>query len=88
MKSARERGISPVWCVTHGPTTSIYYEDPDGNRVELQIDKFATEQELKGFLASGGFQRNPIGVPFDPKQLLDRWQNGDPIEELVRQGSP
>jgi catechol-2,3-dioxygenase len=35
-------GIEPVWCINHGPTTSLYYEDPDGNRVELQFDNFAS----------------------------------------------
>lgn len=34
----RDRGIRPFFCVNHGPTTSIYYRDPDGNRIELQID--------------------------------------------------
>lgn len=27
--------IRPVWTVNHGPTTSIYYRDPDGNKMEL-----------------------------------------------------
>lgn len=26
----REIGIEPVWAINHGPTTSLYYEDPDG----------------------------------------------------------
>ena len=34
----RDRGIRPFFCVNHGPTTSIYYRGPDGNRIELQID--------------------------------------------------
>ncbi|PYM81948.1 MAG: biphenyl 2,3-dioxygenase [Candidatus Rokuibacteriota bacterium] len=35
-------GIEPARCINHGPTTSMYYRDPDGLRVELQIDNFAT----------------------------------------------
>jgi len=31
--------------VNHRPTTSMYYRDPDGNRVELQIDNFPTAKE-------------------------------------------
>jgi Glyoxalase/Bleomycin resistance protein/Dioxygenase superfamily len=27
-------GITPVWSINHGPTTSLYYEDPDGIRLE------------------------------------------------------
>ena len=38
----KNHGIRPFYCVNHGPTTSMYYADPDGNRVELQIDNFAT----------------------------------------------
>ena len=30
----RDAGIRPFFCVNHGPTTSMYYRDPDGNRVE------------------------------------------------------
>ena len=31
--------IAPHWCVNHGPTTSLYYRDPDGNGVELYRDR-------------------------------------------------
>ena len=34
-------GIEPDACVNHGVTTSLYYADPDGNQVELQVDNFA-----------------------------------------------
>lgn len=80
-------GILPVWCINHGPTTSLYYQDPDGNRVELQFDNFSTQEELKDFMTSGAFDANPIGVEFDPDRLLERYQNGDEIEELILQGS-
>src|SRR5271167_1803609 len=33
-------GIEPDICIDHGMTLSYYYKDPDGNRVELQIDVF------------------------------------------------
>src|SRR5215469_11863708 len=29
--------ILPHWPINHGVTTSMYYRDPDNNRVELQI---------------------------------------------------
>src|SRR5207244_5601974 len=34
----KEIGISPYWFINHGPTTSMYYRDPDNNQVELLID--------------------------------------------------
>lgn len=80
-------GIRPVWCINHGPTTSMYYEDPDGNRIELQYDNFATLADLAGFIRSGEFQRNPIGVEFDPDVLAERLEGGAPLEQLVQRGS-
>jgi catechol-2,3-dioxygenase len=40
-------GILPVWSINHGSTTSLYYADPDGNRVELQIENFETERDVQ-----------------------------------------
>ena len=79
--------IEPYWCINHGPTTSLYYRDPDGNQIELQIDNFTTAEEADAFIHSGAFEENPIGVEFDPQRLLERYENGDPIEELTAQGA-
>src|SRR6266511_4390838 len=32
----RTAGITPYWPVHHGTTMSLYYADPDGNRMEFQ----------------------------------------------------
>jgi catechol-2,3-dioxygenase len=80
-------GIAPYWCINHGPTTSLYYRDPNGIQVELQIDNFANEEELATWLRCGAFQRNPVGVPFDPDVLCARFDRGDPVSDLIRQGS-
>ncbi len=76
-------GIEPYWCINHGPTTSLYYKDPDGNRVELQVDNFPTSDECNRWMHSGAFAANPIGVVFDPRQLLARYRAGEPIETLT-----
>jgi catechol-2,3-dioxygenase len=81
----RDAGIRPVWCVNHGPTTSLYYADPDGNRIELQIDNFPDEETLMGWFRTGAFEANPIGVNFDPERLLARFRAGEPLALLVRQ---
>lgn len=83
----RDLGIRPVWCINHGPTTSIYYEDPDGNRFEFQVDNFASLEELKAFAETDVFLKNPIGVNFDPDYLLERLESGVAVAELLRQGS-
>lgn len=81
------KGIEPFWPINHGPTTSLYYRDPDGNGVELFVDNFETEAELKGWMETEIFQSNPIGVTFDPDELVRRYEAGDPLEELIKQGS-
>ncbi len=80
----KNAGIAPVVTLNHGPTTSLYYRDPDGNKVELQIDNFATIEELKGFFTSGAFAHNPIGITIDPSELMLRLRAGVPAAELTR----
>jgi catechol 2,3-dioxygenase-like lactoylglutathione lyase family enzyme len=77
------RGLRPFFCVNHGPTTSMYYRDPDGNRVELQIDNFATAEEGQAWMHSAAFARNPIGVEYDPDELVRKFRAGVPVAELV-----
>jgi catechol-2,3-dioxygenase len=79
----RRAGIEPYWCINHGPTTSMYYKDPDGNRVELQVDNFPTAEETNRWIRSGDFAANPIGVVFDPEELLARYRSGEPLEQLT-----
>jgi len=76
-------GIEPYWCINHGPTTSMYYKDPDGNKVELQVDNFPTAEETNRWIRSGDFAANPIGVVFDPEDLLARYRAGESLENLT-----
>jgi catechol 2,3-dioxygenase-like lactoylglutathione lyase family enzyme len=75
----RDNDIKPILAVNHGPTTSFYYNDPDGFRVELQIDNLpmGTAQE---FVDS---QTNIVGIVIDPEELLRRYQAGEPVRTLV-----
>lgn len=83
----RAADIAPYWCINHGPTTSLYYRDPNGVQIELQIDNFTSAEALQVWMRSGAFTRNPIGVEFDPDRLCERLDRGDPLDELVQQGS-
>ena len=66
-----EVGILPHMCLDHGLTTSMYYLDPDGNSVELQSDNFGNWIHSSHFMrTSANFAANPIGVEFDPPQLI------------------
>lgn len=72
-----QTGIRPVTCINHGPTTSMYYADPDGNQVELQVDNYDTVEEAGKFFYSPAFAMNPIGVDFDPAELARRFHSGE-----------
>lgn len=78
------KGIEPFWCINHGPTTSMYYKDPDGSRVELQVDNLPSMESIDRWMKSGEFAANPIGVMFDPEDLLARYRAGEAHESLVR----
>ncbi|HEX8572154.1 MAG TPA: VOC family protein [Allosphingosinicella sp.] len=74
-------GIHPYWPVHHGTTLSLYYADPDGNRMELQVDACSAE-EGKAMMAATD---NPVGVLFDPEALVARWRGGEAKEALLVQ---
>lgn len=83
----KDEGIEPFWCINHGPTTSMYYRDPDGNEIELQVENFDSLAESTAWFSSEAFAANPIGVDFDPDALSARLRSGTPIGELLRQGA-
>jgi catechol-2,3-dioxygenase len=75
-------GIEPHVPVQHGPTTSLYYRDPDGNMVELQIDNMAAD-EATAFIRGDEFTRDPFGPSFDPDAMLAALRAGTPVAELI-----
>ncbi len=80
----RAHGIEPIWPVNHGPTTSLYYADPDGNQLEFQIDNYDTVEEAGEFFFTEAFRTNPIGVDIDPNELKQRFQAGEEEANLKR----
>lgn len=77
-------GIRPHRCVNHGMTTSMYYYDPDHNQVELLVDNFRTAQEGQNYMRNrSAADKNPVGIDFDPDELVARVRQGLQIEELV-----
>ena len=77
-----EAGIRPHVPVQHGPTTSIYYRDPDGNMAELQIDNM-TPEEATAYLHGDEYGNDPMGPSFDPETMLAALRSGAPESELV-----
>ena len=74
--------ILPVFCLDHGMTTSFYYEDPDGNRVELQADNWDNTLQSGIFMRDDPrFLDDPVGKPIDPAKILAARRAGlDPWE--------
>ena len=78
----KRANITPYWPVHHGTTMSLYYADPDGNRMEFQVD-CGTVQEATAWMRTPAFAANPIGVMFDPDVLLARLESGESEEALL-----
>jgi len=39
----RQNGpLKPIWSINYGLTTSLYYRDPQGNKIGIQVDNFDT----------------------------------------------
>jgi catechol 2,3-dioxygenase-like lactoylglutathione lyase family enzyme len=75
--------IEPFWTINHGPTISMYYRDPDDNKVELQVDIFATIEATNQFL-DRYYPENFMGIIFDPEQMIRDYERGTPLEDLYR----
>lgn len=80
-KQRKEHGMLPTWCVNHGPTTSMYYTDPDGNQIETQVENFDGSEEAEEFMQGALFRENPLGTDFDPEELHRKIQSG--VEDSV-----
>jgi hypothetical protein len=62
----------------------MYYQDPDGNQIELQVDNYDNIEDATAFFYSPAFAENPIGVEFDPEDLLRRVEAGEDQAVLKR----
>lgn len=83
----KELGIKPYWCIHHGVTVSMYYGDPDGNQMEMQVDSYPSVEEANGFMYGPSFEVNPIGVEYDPDDLLRRLRAGEPESAFLHRSS-
>ncbi len=78
----KEQGIEPYWCVHHGITISMYYADPDGNQMEFQVDRMDSSEEASEFMRVA-FDANPVGVEFEPEEILAGYRAAIPETELM-----
>ncbi len=66
----RDSGVLPYRSMDHGPSTSLYYRDPDQNAVEISASNFTTAQAFQACMASDAYKVNPAGKVIDPQSLL------------------
>lgn len=83
----KQEGIRPYWCINHGPTTSLYFRDPEHNDIELQVDNFVEAADAAAFFHSETFANDPIGLEFDPDAMVALWRSGASDAELCRLGT-
>jgi catechol 2,3-dioxygenase-like lactoylglutathione lyase family enzyme len=76
-------GVVPYWTINHGPTISMYYRDPDGNRIELQYDVFSTADGANLFIQEN-YAENFMGVLFEPEDMIQKYEAGLSIDEIVK----
>lgn len=79
----KEAGITPGGCLDHGLTLSFYYQDPDDNSVELQVDNYGDWAASTEFIRNDPrFGENPIGSPVDPDAYVAARAGGMDVKEL------
>lgn len=78
----KRNDIQPYWPVHHWTTLSLYYADPDGNRMEFQVD-CGTVEEANALMRTPAFADNPVGILYDPDALLHRFETGEQEEMLL-----
>lgn len=69
-EALKAAGIAPVKTYNHGPSSSFYYADPDGNEVELNATNFARESDYLAFFQTEEYRRNVEGVPVDAESYV------------------
>ena len=79
----KQIGITPYWEVHHGVTLSVYYRDPDGNRMEFQVDCCANADAAQAFMQSEEFAASPAGVDVSFDTLLAQYRGGASVGSLL-----
>jgi catechol-2,3-dioxygenase len=78
-----KKGISPQVPIQHGVTTSLYYQDPDRNWVEMQVDNFSTPSAATDYMEGPEYGADNVGVGFDPELMRAARANGASVEILT-----
>ncbi len=69
-EALRAQGMLPHRSTDHGPFTSFYYRDPDGNNVEITAQNYPSMAAMIEFMASDAFKANPSGTEIDDPEAF------------------
>ena len=69
------------------PLSEQYYEEMGEKAfffpiLDTQVDCFDTNEEATGDMTSPEFVENPLGVDFDPKEMMKIIESGESFESL------
>ncbi|TEA18777.1 Biphenyl-2,3-diol 1,2-dioxygenase 2 [Colletotrichum sidae] len=84
-RAGKEAGIMPKFCLNHGVSTSLYYSDPDGNKIEMLIEAYDNADEVQKHMKNLD-PANVKAVRLDPEELLRRVDAGESNESLRKAG--
>lgn len=73
-EALRALAMHPHRSADHGPMTSFYYRDPDGNNVELTAQNFPTLDAIIDFMGSDAFKANPSGRELEPGSFVAEYR--------------
>lgn len=79
----RAKDVLPAKAQNHGLSTSLYYLDPDRNKVEINVRNFVTVEEEERYAATPEFAQNPGGFEIDPQAILRSHAAGAALDKLV-----
>ena len=79
----KDLGIQPVWAADHGVGTAFYYEDPDRNIVELNVNNYGNEWTATEHLKTSP----PMLAQVDPDKMLAARKAGASPWELHKRAS-
>lgn len=73
-----DAGVRIDRAIDHRTGVGVYFQDPDGNSLELWCENFATMERAIGFGAemTEEFEENHIGYPLDVEQLYRDYKSG------------
>ena len=69
-EALKECGILPEYTWNHGPGTSFYYKDPDGNMMELSAPNFDNENDYLAYFTTDSYRRNITGIKINADEYV------------------